>query len=153
MTATPEGSQAADLDYNDAMSRVQQLDAESRGRVFADSEGHLSGRSDVAFALLYGSFLAGTPFRDIDVGIWTTDAADADLDLQLSGSLSGDLGVLVDVRRLNEVPVPFLFHVLRGRIAAARDEEFLASLMERVAREYHDHAPRLRRAASEAFAR
>jgi hypothetical protein len=49
--------------------------------------------------------------------------------------------------------VPFLFHALRGRPVAIRDEEHLAAVMERTAREYYDRAPMLRRATAEAFAR
>jgi hypothetical protein len=56
------------------------------------------------------------------------------------------------VRRLNDAPVPFLFHALRGRVVLVRDETFLADLMERTARDYHDRAPLLRRATAEAFA-
>jgi uncharacterized protein len=135
------------------MPRPQQLDRASRERVLERLEARLGSRPDIAFALVHGSFLSGMPFRDIDVGIWTTASADPDLDLQLSVSLSRDLGVPVDLRRINEAPVPFLFHVLRGRIVAVRDEERLASLMERTARDYHDRAPVLRRATREAFGR
>ena len=46
----------------------------------------------------------------------------------------------------------FLFHALRGRPLVVRDERFLADLIERTARTYHDHAPLARRATREAFA-
>jgi uncharacterized protein len=133
------------------MPGVHQLGAAARERVFARLEAHLGMRSDIVFALVYGSFVGDLAFRDIDVGIWTTDAADPDLELELSSSLSRDLDLPVDVRRVNEAPVPFLFHVLRGRVVAVRDEERLASLMERIARDYHDRSPLLRRATREAF--
>jgi uncharacterized protein len=135
------------------MSRPQQLDHASRARVFAHLEAHLGNHPEIAFALVHGSFMSDAPFRDIDVGIWTTAAAGAGLDLQLSASLSSDLGVPVDVRRVNDAPTTFLFHVLRGRLIAVQDEACLAGLMERTARDYHDRAPLLRRAAREAFAR
>lgn len=115
-------------------------------------EAALAGRSDVLFALAFGSFVDRDAFRDIDVGIWTAASARPRLDVELSESLSRKLGVPVDVRRLNEAPVPFLFHALRGRILAVSDEKRLADLMERTARDYHDRAPILRRATLEAFA-
>jgi uncharacterized protein len=135
------------------MARPRQLDPASREHLLGRLEARLGSRPDIAFALVHGSFLGDLPFRDIDVGIWTTASADPDLDLRLSASLSGEFGVPVDLRRINDAPVPFLFHVLRGRIVAVHDEERLVSLMERTARAYHDRAPLLRRATREAFAR
>jgi predicted nucleotidyltransferase len=135
------------------MSRVYHLATEERGALAARLEAALADRSDVLFALAFGSFVDRDAFRDIDIGIWTAASARPDLDVRLSASLSRELGIPVDVRRLNEAPVPFLFHALRGRILAVRDEVRLADLMERTARDYHDRAPILRRAAAEAFAR
>jgi predicted nucleotidyltransferase len=134
------------------MSRVYHLESEERKALGARLEAALADRSDVLFALAFGSFVDRDAFRDIDVGIWTAASARPGLDVELSASLSHALGVPVDVRRLNEAPVPFLFHALRGRILAVRDEERLADLMERTARDYHDRAPLLRRATVEAFA-
>ena len=113
----------------------------------------LSDRPDIACAFVFGSFLDQPAFRDIDVGIWTTPAAPAALDVELASHASSALGVPVDVRRVNDAPVSFLFHVLRGRPVVVRDEEMLAALMERTAREYHDHSPLARQATRDAFAR
>ena len=135
------------------MPRVYHLDADARERISASLGAALAERREVAFACVFGSFLTGDPFRDIDIGAWMTDLADRRLDLELAASLSRDLGLPVDLRRINDAPIPFLFHVLRGRIVLARDEEVLAGLMERTAREYHDRAPLLRLATREAFGR
>jgi predicted nucleotidyltransferase len=106
----------------------------------------------VAFAAVFGSFLTDDGFRDIDVGIWTREAAPSRLDLDLASFLSQLVSLPVDVRRLNTAATSFLFHVLRGRIIAVSDQRFLAALMERVARDYHDRAPLLHRATRDAFA-
>jgi hypothetical protein len=73
--------------------------------------------------------------------------------VELAARASEALGIPVDVRLVNDAPVSFLFHVLRGRPLVVRDEEILAAVMERTAREYHDRAPRLRQASRDAFAR
>ncbi len=135
------------------MSSVYRLDIEARERLMARLRTELNGRSDVLFAFVFGSFLDRGAFRDIDVGIFTTDSAGPRLDIELAAALSEACGVPVDVRRINAAPAPFLFHVLRGRAVAVRDETRLADLMERTAREYHDRAPFLRRATEDAFAR
>ena len=66
--------------------------------------------------------------------------------------LDHDTGFPIDVRVLNDAPVPFLFHVFReGRLLLSRNDELLADLMERTVREYLDMEPLLRRATIEAY--
>ena len=134
------------------MSPVYRLETDARDGVIARLEAALAGRSDVLFALVYGSFFDGEAFRDIDVGVWTTEFAGPRVEIELATTLSEEIGFPIDVRRINDAPVPFLFHVLRGRVVAVRDEKRLVDLMERTARDYHDRAPFLRRATIEAFA-
>lgn len=134
------------------MSSVNRLDSSARERVIARLKAGLAGHSDVLFAFVFGSFLDGEAFRDIDLGVWATDSVGPRLEIGLATALSEELGFPIDVRRINDAPVPFLFHVLRGRLVAVRDEGRLADLMERTARDYHDRAPFLRRATIEAFA-
>jgi len=136
-----------------AMSHPHYLNTEARGRLVARLDAALSRRPDVLFGLVFGSFLDQDAFRDIDVGIWAAESAGPNVDVELAAALSEELGLPVDVRRLNDAPVPFLFQALRGHALAVRDEERLADLMERTARDYHDRAPLLRRATEEAFAR
>jgi hypothetical protein len=128
-------------------------DREARGGLLVRLQDLLGARSDIACAFVFGSFLDQPQFRDIDVAIWTTPTAPARLDLELAARASAALAVPVDVRRVNDAPVSFLFHVLRGRPLVVRDEEMLATLMERTAREYHDRAPLVRQATRDAFAR
>jgi predicted nucleotidyltransferase len=128
-------------------------DSEARERLLARLTHLLGDCPEIVGAFLFGSFLDQPAFRDIDVGIWTAPAAPARLDVDLSSRASMALGVPVDVRRVNDAPVSFLFHVLRGRPLVVRDEEMLAALMERTAREYHDQAPLVRQATRDAFAR
>ena len=135
------------------MVPVRRLTRAEREAVLTRLAACLAGRTDVVFALVFGSFLEGQAFRDVDLGIWTADAAGPRIDLELATTLSAAVGLPVDVRRVNDAPVPFLFHVLRGRVVVARDERCLADAMERTAWAYHDIAPLLAHAAREAFAR
>jgi predicted nucleotidyltransferase len=139
--------------YNRAMRPLHRLDAETREQAIAGIARALAGRRDLRFATVFGSALERDAVHDLDVGIWTTAEAGRDLDLELAGSLSAGVGLPVDVRRLNEAPVAFLFQALRGRVVAVQDEGCLAEVMERTARVYHDLAPRLRQATRDAFAR
>lgn len=134
------------------VSRTYRLDQPAREAILAKLTTALSERPELSFALVFGSFLTADAFRDIDVAIWTVDPLNRQADLELAVSLSRSLGFPIDVRRINDAPVPFLFHALRGRVVTVRDEELLANLMESTARAYHDRAPLLRRATREAFA-
>jgi predicted nucleotidyltransferase len=128
-------------------------DREARERLLARLEDLLRDSPAIAWAFVFGSFLDQPTFRDIDLAIWTTPAAPSRLDVELASRASTALGVPVDVRRVNDAPVSFLFHALRGRPIVVRDEEMLATLMERTARAYHDQAPLVRQATRDAFSR
>jgi len=129
------------------------LDPADREDLVARMEAMLVARPEILFATIFGSFLNGEAFHDIDVAIWTAGTADARLDIDLAASLSREFDLPVDVRRLNDAPVSFRFNALRGRPIAVRDDRLLADLMERTARDYHDRAELLRRSTAEAFAR
>lgn len=53
---------------------------------------------------------------------------------------------------LNESPLSFVYHVLRGRLLVCRDEDFLTQMLEDVPRRYLDLAPLLRQGTKDAFA-
>jgi len=107
------------------------------------------------FAYVYGSVLAVDKVHDVDVGVFLDDMAVAqqmNMMDTLSVTLSAAVGLPVDVRVLNEAPLTFLYHVLRGRLLLCRDETFLTDMLEDVARRYLDLAPFLRNATKDAFA-
>lgn len=134
------------------MARQHHLAPAQRDAVVRTLQDELATHPDVAFAYLFGSFVGESAFRDVDVAIWTTSAAGRLVDVELATRLSTRVGLPVDVRRVNDAPVPFLFKVLRGQLLACRDQRHLADLIERTARQYHDVAPLLLRATRDAFA-
>ncbi len=80
---------------------------------------HLIGRLEILFAVLYGSAVDSEIFRDLDVGIMVDRArvpADSSLDyaFELSARLEKSLHFPVDVRVLNDAPLPFRYNVSRG---------------------------------------
>jgi predicted nucleotidyltransferase len=112
----------------------------------------LESRPGVRFAYAFGSFLQSDAFHDIDVAVWLNDDSDRHADLELAVALSRVTRLPVDVRVANRAPVSFLFRMLRGRPLVVHDELYLADLIERTARTYHDQAPLVRRATFDAFA-
>ena len=136
------------------MRRLYQAEPAARERVKRTLTAALESEPDLEFAWLYGSFLSGAGFHDVDVGVHLNAAADVRFrrGLDLAVRLDRVTGFPVDVRVLNDAPVTFLFHVFReGRLLLGRNDERLADLMERTVREYLDMAPLLRRATIEAY--
>jgi predicted nucleotidyltransferase len=128
---------------------------EQREDVLAKLRVELAKVSRLRFAYVYGSVLESDRIHDVDVGIFLDDpmvAQQMNMMDALSVTLSAAVGFPVDIRVLNEAPLPFLYHVLRGRLLLCRDETFLTDMLEDVARRYLDLAPFLRNGTKEAFA-
>lgn len=136
------------------MRRQFRSGSDERERIRRTLVAVLESEPDLDFAWLHGSFLAADEFRDIDIGVHLSAAAEVRLQrgLELAVRLDQEIGFPIDVRVLNDAPVTFLFHVFReGRLLLSRNDERLADLMERTVREYLDAAPLLRQATIEAY--
>jgi predicted nucleotidyltransferase len=137
------------------LTRLYTRDDAQRARVVDQLSAELGGESDIVFAYLYGSFVDSSRFHDVDVGVYfdpiEPDQAGARA-LALAERFSDRVGLPVDVRVLNNAPVPFLFHVFCGQVLVSRDDERLENLIERTAQRYFDIAPVLRRSTKDAFA-
>lgn len=107
---------------------------------------HLEARPEIVFAVLHGSYLAGGPYRDVDVAVWVTPSNRPDTGwlryaIDLGTDLTVALDALIDVQVLNESPLGFRYHALCGRLLFARDEEFFHTLRERTWDDYFDFLP------------
>jgi len=114
----------------------------------------LTNRDEVVFAYIYGSFVEGLPFHDIDVGIYISKIDEKEAssyNLALGQALSKEIQMPVDVRILNFAPVLFLYHVIRGNVIFDRDEETRSRVVERTIQRYLDLKPMIHRGVKEAF--
>lgn len=106
----------------------------------------LAGRPEVRFAIVFGSALGlGRP-HDLDIAVMVDRTlvprgTDMRYEVQLAAELDSAVPVPVDVRVINDAPLPFRFNVSRGRPVAARDGAALAEFLERTWDEYLDFAP------------
>ncbi len=121
-----------------------------REKLIATIRNHLAARPDVLFAYLHGSFLAGGPYRDIDIAVFVDTQqigaprrrryeADLAVELQLT------LGQPVDVRLLNDAPLAFRYHATNGVPLVARDREARDEFRARTWDMYFDFLPFARR--------
>lgn len=111
--------------------------------------------SAIGFAYIHGSLLDSETVHDIDVGLYVRESETergSAIASELSTRLTVVAGIPVDVRVLNEAPLSFVYHVLRGRVLVCRDEDLLTAMLEDVARRYLDLAPLLHQGTKDAFA-
>jgi predicted nucleotidyltransferase len=136
------------------MASIYELVASERARIRHLLAAELAREQDVAFAYLYGSFAESQSFRDIDIGVYLVGQANpSERQGSLTERLSSLLKMPADVRVLNDAPVTFLYHVLRGELLCSRDDLLLSAVMEDTFRRYLDIAPLLRHSTKEAFAK
>lgn len=87
----------------------------------------LAARKEIRFAYLFGSFVGGEHFRDIDVAIFIdeTDEAAADkfYDIQLACELEEKAGLPVDIVVLNHAPAAIVYNASNGLLLKDSDED------------------------------
>ncbi|MBO8182939.1 MAG: nucleotidyltransferase domain-containing protein [Archaeoglobus sp.] len=109
-----------------------------------------SNRREVVASYLYGSFLKGTRYRDVDIGIVVDEnfkpgvfyevRIAKEFEQKFQGS--GDNRVSFDVRILNKRPLRFLFNVLKeSKLIYVGDESKRIEFESRVMKEYLDFKP------------
>jgi predicted nucleotidyltransferase len=131
-------------------------DEAQRARVTEGIRLALEPRGEILFACLHGSFQAGGPYRDVDIAVWLDSSripreSWSRYALDLSVGLHLALKVPVDVRVLNEAPLTFRYHALKGEPLVVRDRELLDEMRARTWDEYFDFLPFARRYLREAL--
>lgn len=129
---------------------------DEREHLVQEIESLLRAREEVVFAYLHGSFITGEFFRDVDLALYVTakPAADASLrwyEIDIGIDFTSKVRTPIDVRVLNDAPLSFRYHVLKGRLLFTRDDEFLDLFRARTWDEYCDFAPFARRYLREAI--
>jgi len=117
----------------------------------------VSRQPEISFAFIHGSFLDGVFFRDIDVGVFLTGVDPTDFweyEMGISQQIEEALNnvFLVEVKVINEAPVSFCYHVIRGDVLCVKDEAVLMEFMVRISRDYLDMAPLRHRYMAEVMA-
>ena len=110
----------------------------------------LEERREIIWAYLHGSFLEGGPYRDIDLAVWVelTQGNFQDwrrYEMDLSVALHLSVHKPVDVRVLNDAPLAFRYHAMRGELLLVRDRERLDEVRARTWDDYFDFLPFARR--------
>lgn len=124
------------------------LSQQERERLITRMKELLQRRTEIQLAVLHGSFHTADSFRDVDLALLLVDVPRdrfRDYESEQGVRWSEQLGMPIDVRLLNDAPVVFRYHALKGMPVLMRDEERYDELRARTGDEYCDFAPFARR--------
>ena len=113
----------------------------------------LGNRPEILFAYLFGSFVEGGAFRDVDVAIYLGDQAADDLQyaIRLGAALERLIGSPVDLVVLNKAPDHLVHHVSKGKLLLDRDPEAREDFVARAWSRYMDYQPARQQAVKDLF--
>jgi hypothetical protein len=101
---------------------------------------------EVKFAILYGSAAERGPFHDLDIGVYVDretvpESSELDYAFSLNEKLKRIVPYPVDVRVINDAPLPFRYQVSRGSLVVAHDRSAYFDFLERTWRLFLDFRP------------
>lgn len=106
----------------------------------------LQDRPGIRFAVLYGSAAEGRPFRDLDIALFVDRASvpyetELDYAFSLADELQKAISYPVDVRVINDAPLPFRYQVSRGIALLVRDRPAFYRFLEQTWNLFLDFQP------------
>jgi hypothetical protein len=109
-------------------------------------------RGGISIAYLFGSFITGESFSDVDLGVLTESELERPLnfEIDLENELEKLIKYPVDVRILNGAPLSFCQDVIRhGRVILDRDPNLRSDFEGKVLKKYFDFSRFRRRYLAE----
>jgi predicted nucleotidyltransferase len=108
--------------------------------------GCLQNWPEFHFAILYGSAAEGRSFRDLDIGLFvdrTLVPASSELNyvFALADELEQVAPCSVDVRVINDAPLPFRYNVSKGIPLVVNHKQAYTHFLERTWDEFLDFQP------------
>lgn len=106
----------------------------------------LENRPEIIFAVLYGSAATDQTYQDLDIGLFVDrDVLPLAQELHYTSTLADKLeeavALPVDVRVINEAPLPFRYNVSKGVPLVVNDEKIFTQFLERTWDKYLDFHP------------
>jgi hypothetical protein len=141
---------------SDSLLRRRNFSVEQKERLAGKVAEVLASHSEVVFAYLHGSFVNEVTFRDLDVAVYVkpqsiNSEALRGYESNLVTELQDKVKMPVDIRVLNDAPLAFRYHAIRGRLLMVRDPELLDEYRARIWDDYFDFVPFARQYLREAM--
>ena len=141
-----------------ALQTPVNLDLTSMNSSIEEAIAHtLDAHAEISFAYLHGSFVHGPQARDIDIAVYLKPDRIPDATFAYEDSLAQEItskagpSVPADVRVMNNTPIPFQYHVLKGKLLVDHDPDDRLELMSFIISRYLDMKPLLEHHLKEAF--
>ena len=109
-------------------------------------------REGISIAYLFGSFITGETFSDIDLGVLSERELERPLnfEIDLENELEKIIKYPVDIRILNGAPISFCQDVIRhGRVILDKDPVLRSDFEGKVLKQYFDFSRFRRRYVAE----
>lgn len=117
-------------------------------KITDDIDKIIKGYEKIISVYIFGSFMTGSSFSDIDIGILSDEPVPNPLNLELAleSEIEKKVKYPVDIRILNEAPISFSQNVIRqGKILIDRNPNTRADFENMVLKKYFDISPFRRR--------
>ena len=125
------------------MKQKRVLTAEEKKHLIERITTFLQAKEYILFAYIFGSFTSGKSFNDIDVGIYVSlekPVSQLNLELEIERELGDVLHLPVDVRIINNAPIPFTYNVLRSGVVILDNDKSLRTDFEGlIIKKYFDY--------------
>lgn len=113
------------------------MDDKEREELVSKLVGELENRREIVFAYLYGSFVEGELFQDIDIALYVNEVQVRkervlEYEISLAVELQRMLAKPFDVKVLNCAPLGFQYYATTGKLLFARDDEKRVDFLTRV---------------------
>jgi len=112
----------------------------NKNEVIKNVQTMLQLEKEILFAYLFGSFLTGKKYHDVDVAVYLRTKKDFHYEFFLEDKLTKKLKLPVDVRILNFAPLPFLYNVISsGQVIVDNDPDKRADFETYILKSYFDY--------------
>src|SRR3990172_10849016 len=96
----------------------------------------------IIFAYIFGSFISGNGFRDIDVAVFISgeDAHPLKAELEMEAKIEAATHLPVDVRIINNAPLSFVYNVLKHKsVIVDKDKSLRTDFEGLIFKKYFDY--------------
>lgn len=101
---------------------------------------YLFKREEIVFAYIFGSYISGKKFNDIDIAVYLKDENidQIDYEISLSIQLEKIVKYKIDVKVINFLPLSLKYHITKGILLFTKDEILYENFVCSVWKEYMD---------------
>lgn len=134
------------------ITKKQSLTKKEKEKITKTISSYLQKHKEIVAAYLFGSYVKGQQFGDIDLGILVRNEPENLLEYEFEHEikLEEQVNIAVDVRVLNKAPVSFVQNVIRhGQIIIDSKPNIRSDFESYILRKHFDFAPFRRRYLAE----